>query len=87
MKNRSVIISVLIAATLWLIPLLAMPFTKEVNWTLFDFMIAGILLSGTGLMIELAIRKTKPGFFRMALIAVLLIFLLLLWAELAVGLF
>jgi hypothetical protein len=44
------------------IPLIAMQFTDEVAWTLFDFVVMGMLLSGTGSLIVLASRKirTKP---------------------------
>jgi hypothetical protein len=37
-----------------------MQFTNEVNWTLFDFVVAGVLLLGTGFICELVIRKVKP---------------------------
>jgi hypothetical protein len=76
---------VLTTATLLLIPLIAMQFTDEVNWTLFDFVAAGVLLLGTGTMCELAIRKISNPKYRIAACTVLLAFLLLIWAELAVG--
>lgn len=69
------------------IPLLAMQFTKEVNWTLSDFAIAAVLLLGTGLAIELVIRYVKTGLSRTILLAVILLLLFLTWAELAVGIF
>lgn len=87
MKNKRLIYIVLTVALLLLIPFVAMQFTDEVVWTLSDFIIAGVLLLGTGLLGELVMRKvTKPGH-RFALIAVLLIGLFLVWAELAVGIF
>ncbi|GAB4018590.1 hypothetical protein [Spirosoma koreense] len=73
--------------TLLFIPLLAMQFTTEVNWTLSDFIVAGILLYGTGLLCELVLRKVTRFEYRIALCAILLITLLLVWAELAVGIF
>jgi len=69
------------------IPLIAMQFTKEVNWTLSDFVIAAILLLGTGLAIELVIRHVKTGLSRTILLVVILLLLFLTWAELAVGIF
>jgi hypothetical protein len=78
---------VLTVALLLLIPFLAMQFTEEVNWTLFDFIVAGILLLGTGLLCELVIRKVNHTGYRMALCGFILIVLLLIWAELAVGIF
>ena len=85
MQNKRLIIIVLTTATLLLIPLIAMQFTDEVHWTLFDFVAAGVLLLGTGLMCELAIRKINNPKYRIAACAVLLVLLLLIWAELAVG--
>ncbi|HSN48135.1 MAG TPA: hypothetical protein VLR29_05190 [Flavobacterium sp.] len=84
--NRLLIIS-FIMALLLLLPLIAMQFTKEVNWTLFDFVVAGVLLFGTGILCELAIRKIKNTKYRIAAVAVILAAVLLLWAELAVGFF
>ncbi|MBC5772884.1 hypothetical protein H8S95_02325 [Pontibacter sp. KCTC 32443] len=70
-----------------LIPLVAMQFTDEVDWKLFDFVIMGILLFGTGLTCEFVMRKVKSTESRVALIAVVLVVLFLIWAELAVGIF
>jgi hypothetical protein len=64
-----------------------MQFTDEVNWTLFDFVIAAILLLGTGLSCELVLRKIKKINLRIAICVTLLAGLLLIWAELAVGIF
>lgn len=69
------------------IPLIAMQFTKEVNWTLSDFVIAAVLLLGTGLAIDLVIRYAKTGLSRTILLVVILLLLFLTWAELAVGIF
>jgi hypothetical protein len=82
--NRLLIISFIITLLL-LLPLIAMQFTKEVNWTLSDFVIAGVLLFGTGLLCELAIRKIRNTNYRIAAIIAILLVLLLVWAELAVG--
>jgi len=69
------------------IPLIAMQFTEEVNWTLSDFVIAAVLLLGTGLAIDLVIRYVKTGLSRTILLVVILLLLFLTWAELAVGIF
>jgi len=70
-----------------LIPFTAMQFTEEVNWSLSDFVAAGVLLSGTGLLCELVLRLVKQTRYRIILIAILLVVLALIWIELAVGLF
>ncbi len=64
-----------------------MQFTDEVNWTLFDFVVMGILLLGTGLMCELVLRRVKKIGHRIAICGALLLALLIIWAELAVGVF
>ena len=64
-----------------------MQFTAEVNWTFLDFIVAGFLLLGTGLLTELVLRKVKTVKYRIAIIMTLLLLLILIWAELAVGIF
>ena len=75
------------AALLLLIPLIAMQFTSEVKWSFFDFIVAGFLLFGTGLVLELILRKVKTTRQRIILCVILFIALFLVWAELAVGIF
>lgn len=86
-KNNRLKAIVLTVAFILLIPFVAMQFTNEVSWDLFDFVVAGVLLLGTGLMIELAIRTIKNKNTRIAMITAILFGLFLLWAELAVGIF
>lgn len=86
-KNQRLTGILLIVATLLLIPFIAMQFTHEVNWTLFDFVVAGVLLLGTGLLIEFVLRKVTTVKYRIVLCAVILVALLLIWIELAVGIF
>lgn len=87
MKNIRLTGILLGAGTLLLIPLIAMQFTNEVKWTGLDFIVAGILLFGTGLACELVLRKISSTSHRIVLCGVILIALLLIWAELAVGIF
>ncbi len=75
------------AGLLLLLPLVAMQFTNEVNWTFSDFIVAGILLFGTGGLIELTIRKINQISLRVWVILGILLVLFLVWAELAVGIF
>jgi hypothetical protein len=86
-KNKRLTGILITVAVLLLIPFTAMQFTNEVNWTLPDFVIAGILLLGTGFLCELAIRMVKKPAYRFAICAALLLALLLIWIELAVGIF
>ncbi len=87
MKNRRLLLIVLIVAVLLLIPLIAMQFSEEVVWTASDFVIAAILLLGTGLAIEFVLRKVKTTKNRIILSGIILAVLFLIWAELAVGVF
>lgn len=75
------------AGLLLLLPLIAMQFTNEVNWSLFDFIVAGVLLFGTGSLIEFSLRKIKTKKQRIWVIAGILLVLFLVWVELAVGIF
>ncbi len=87
MQNKRLIGIVLTVALLLLIPLIAMQFTDEVNWTLFDFVVMGVLLLGTGLMCEIAMRKVKKFEHRIVICGAFLVALFIIWAELAVGIF
>ena len=86
-KNKRLLGIVLTVVLLLMIPFIAMQFTHEVNWSFFDFITAGGLLLGTGLTCELAIRKVKKTGYRIAACAMVLTALVLVWLELAVGIF
>ena len=85
--NKRLTAIVVAVAFLLLIPLVAMQFTNEVKWTLSDFGVAAFLLLGTGLLCEIVIRKVRTINLRFALCAALLAVLVLVWLELAVGIF
>ena len=70
-----------------MIPLIAMELTDEVTWPFFDFMIMGALLTITGLLIGVILKKIKYHKYREAFIVIIVMIFLLIWAELAVGLF
>ncbi len=64
-----------------------MQFTKEVNWTTVDFLAAAVLLLSAGLALEGIMRKIRHKKIQILLIVAILCALMLLWAELAVGVF
>ena len=72
---------------LLLIPAIGMLFTSEINWSVFDFFIAAAILFGTTLLIDFILKKTKSNRHRILLVASLIVLVLILWIELAVGLF
>jgi cytochrome bd-type quinol oxidase subunit 2 len=86
-SNTRLIIILLAVPVILLIPFVAMQFTEAVNWSMFDFLVMGILLLLIGLKIEYILRKVKRKQNRIAIISILLIVFLLIWAELAVGIF
>lgn len=85
--SKQIVFIVLGAALILLAPLLAMQFTDEVNWDLLDFTVAGSLLVGTGLIYVLASRMLSNARSRVVLVFALAVVLLLVWAELSVGIF
>jgi peptidoglycan/LPS O-acetylase OafA/YrhL len=86
-ENKRLAGIVLTVVLLLLIPFIAMQFTSEVDWSLFDFVLMGGLLLGTGLACEFVMRKFKKTEHRILICAALLVLLFLIWAELAVGIF
>lgn len=89
MSNRNTYRSVaglaLATVLLLLVPLLAMQLTDEVNWTLFDFVFAGALISGTGLTYLLVERKVGNFAYKAAVGIALAAAFILVWATGAVG--
>jgi beta-lactamase regulating signal transducer with metallopeptidase domain len=70
-----------------LIPLVVMQFTDEVNWDGMDFLVAAALLTFSALGYQLAAKKLSNVKTRMAVGIVIVAILLIVWIELAVGLF
>ncbi len=64
-----------------------MQFTDEVNWGLFDFLIGGVLLFSLGTVMNYVLSKNMKKKHRLLLCAVILFLFVLIWAELAVGIF
>ena len=68
-------------------PLVAMRVSDEVNWGAEDFIVAAALLVGLGSAFELYIKKIPSRRSKYLYVALLLLGGVLLWAELAVGIF
>lgn len=75
----------IVVACLLLVPLVTMQFDTGVNWTFFDFLVAGVLLIGTGLAYEFIARRTTSLAYRAAVAIAVGAALLLVWVNLAVG--
>lgn len=88
LNRKYVIRSILLTELLLLVPLLGMLVSDDWNWSLSDFIIAGILLAGVRggtLLFVAGLRAHKQ---HLTIIGAVTAFvLILLWIELAVGLF
>lgn len=81
-------LTVLVTVALMLcIPLVAMQFSSEVNWDLADFGVAALLLAGCGFLISFLLNQPLLRKYRWWVVAGIVLLFLLLWAEMAVGLF
>ncbi|MGN6383271.1 MAG: hypothetical protein ACTHMK_11790 [Dyella sp.] len=84
---RPLCVVALVTALLLCIPLVAMHFTNEVRWTAGDFVVGAALLLSAGTAIVVGRRLTTSAWSRRLVVAGVLLVLLLVWAQLAVGLF
>ena len=84
--TKSLVLLALATACLLLIPLVAMRFDTGVNWTWSDFVVAGTLLFGAGLTFILIAQQATNLTYRLAVGVAVAAGLLLVWANLAVGL-
>lgn len=64
-----------------------MQFTREVAWTASDFLFAGVLLVGAGVLIELTLALIKRRSLALAVCAAVVLAVPLIWAEGTVGVF
>jgi hypothetical protein len=68
---------------LLLIPLVGTLVFNEVNWSFFDFIVMGILILSLSFGIKQVLMTTKNTNYRILIIGIFL----LVWIELAVGIF
>jgi hypothetical protein len=62
-------------------------FVEGWNWSPFDFIIAAVLLFGTAFFVNLVVSSKKAFSSKLIICSVILLVLMLVWAELAVGIF
>jgi hypothetical protein len=84
-KNKK--LRVLYPQFLLIVPLIGMSITEEVNWSLFDFIIMGALILSVSIGIRFILNKTKNVKNRIIYMGILGLLCLLVWAELAIGVF
>ena len=85
--NLKIIKRALSPLLLLFIPLIGNLFSNQVNWSLFDFIVIGILLVLTGLSIHFILEKVRNKTLRIVPIIFVIIIFLMIWAELAIGVF
>lgn len=86
-QNKRILGIGLAIVLLLMIPQVAMQFSDEVAWSTFDFLLMGGLLTAVGLAVEISLRILKTSTQRLIVIAVVFILFLVVWIELAVGVF
>jgi hypothetical protein len=74
-----------LAATILLLPMVAMQFTQDVVWDATDFAVIGALLFGACGAYELAARSTGNTAYRAAVGVAVVAAFILIWINLAVG--
>jgi hypothetical protein len=74
-----------VVALMLLIPLVAMQFSDEWNWDLFDFVFAGTALFGAGLTYELVAKRGGTTAYRAAVGVAVATALILVWVNAAAG--
>ena len=83
---RPLSVVVAVTALLLAVPLVAMQFTREVNWSVGDFVAGTLLLLTAGAAIVLGVRRAATGRGKALVVAAVMLLLMLVWAHLAVGL-
>jgi hypothetical protein len=78
---------VIATAVILLFPFIAMQFSDDVQWGIFDFVLIGALLLGAGLWYEFVSMKLKDKKHRLIAAVVTVVAVMYIWAELAVGIF
>lgn len=87
-KRQNIIRSILAAELVLLVPLFAMLFSVEGwDWKVPDFIIVGVLLAGVSVGAQLIINGIKSNSRQVSIGVVLAAAMILIWMELAVGIF
>jgi hypothetical protein len=72
---------------LLLFPLVGTLVSNEVNWSFFDFIVMGILILSMSFGIKHVVTTIKNTNYRILIIGMILLVFILIWVELAVGIF
>lgn len=82
---KSTLVVAAVTIVLLMAPFITMQLSNEVDWNLFDFIVAGFLLFGTGFTFVLLTIKANNLTYKAGIAVGLFAGLFLIWANLAVG--
>lgn len=85
MKYKRQLLILAIVGTTLLVPMIGMNFSNEVNWSFFDFIVAGTLLLSSGFLLDFTARKISKTKYRVIVFITIISVLLFIWIELAIG--
>lgn len=68
------------------VPLIAMQFTDEVQWGVFDFIFMGVLMCAIASAIEFMLGRSRNRYYRAGAVLAIMTAFLLIWGNAAVGL-
>lgn len=60
---------------------------KDLNWSIFDFIVATVILFATAFLVNLVVLSNKTFITKVLISFVILLIVCLVWIELAVGIF
>lgn len=86
-SKKTLFLILSLIALLLLIPAIAMQYTNQVYWTILDFLAMAILLLSTAVACEFIWRKIPNRQHKLMICIIFLAVMLLIWVELAVGIF
>jgi hypothetical protein len=84
-QTKNILRIAVVVVLILLVPLLAMQFSGDFRWGVFDFALAGVLLFGVGLSYELVASRLGSLAYRAAVATALGGALMLVWVNIAVG--
>jgi len=87
MNKRKLFLTALVTISLLLIPFGMSLLSSESNWSFFDYAVAGILLFTSIILFSIIYSSKRNQKQKIIYSLILLIFLMILWIELAVGIF
>lgn len=86
LQRKVMLVAVAVFAVAATTSLVSMQLTDEVDWGVFDFAALGVLVLGTGLLIEVAMAAFRSAMARVVIGGLLAVAAALVFVELAVGL-